>query len=165
MKTLLYIFGTSHPLQCGSADCTNSTISLFEAEVRKTCQVFAIQRIAEEMTEDGLKRYGVTETVGQRIAKDLGIAHHNVDLNLEERNRLSLGDYSMARFVLKHGFPDGGGAFRDAFTKIVCDIRERCWCARVIAREEWPTLLICGADHVNAVHGLWDFLEPEKGPG
>lgn len=158
MKTLLYIFGISHPLQCGSGECSTNDVGLFETELRKTCQTLTIHRIAEEMPQDALRRYGVTETVGNRIAKDLSIVYHNVDLNLEERNLLSLSDSSMASFVHKQGFRDGGSAFRNRFTKMVYHVRERCWCTRIIAQEEWPTLFICGADHVVAVHRLWRSL-------
>jgi hypothetical protein len=161
MKAYLYIFGTSHPIQCGSADCTQNEVELFEAELRKTCQILTVRRIAEEMTEEGLRRHGVAETTGERFAKELGIPHHYVDLNFEERKSFSLDEFSTATFALRQGFRDGGGAFHRAFTKIADDVRERCWCTRILAREEWPTLFICGADHVGAVQKLWKSMRLE----
>ena len=82
--TDLFILGTSHKLQCGHESCSQSDVAAFHAELRRLCDEERIQRIAEEMSADGLAYYGVTETIGQRVSSELGLAsnHQNVDLTI-----------------------------------------------------------------------------------
>lgn len=154
MATELYILGTSHSLQCGSADCTQTNILTFDTELRRLCETFKIQRIAEEMTADGLTRYKVTETVGQRVAKDIGIPNQFVDLSPEERIGVSIDDSVVIATVRRYVIFDGG-PFREAFDDLADGIRERVWVARILSREEWPILFICGSDHAVSVRKLW----------
>lgn len=153
MATELYILGTSHPLQCGSAECTQANILAFDTELRRLCEIFKIQRIAEEMTADGLTRHKVTETVGQRVAKDIEIPHQPVDLSPEERICISIDDSVVIATVRRYGIFDGG-PFREAFDDLADGIRERVWVARILSREEWPILFICGSDHAVSVRRL-----------
>jgi hypothetical protein len=155
MGAALYILGTSHPLQCGTAACAQVTIDAFHKELRKICDVRKIRRIAEEMTTEGLKQQGVTETIAEKVAKSMGIAHHNVDLTTKERSEIALDDSSVINAVRSLGISDRVGAFREAFDELVDDVRERCWSGRILARNEWPTLFVCGANHVKSVRRLW----------
>ncbi|WP_374090504.1 hypothetical protein [Methylomicrobium lacus] len=154
MKDAFYIIGTSHPIQCGKSEHSHA----FEAEVEIVCKKLKIRRIAEEMSPEGLKRYGVTETVAQRVAKKLYIPCHHVDLSLCEREIVSLGDSVVLNAVMNFPFADGGGSFRKAFNELADEVRERCWSARVIAEKEWPVLFICGANHTASVWALWQRL-------
>jgi hypothetical protein len=135
-----------------------SKVALFEAELHRLSEEHSIARIAEEMSEAGLAHQGVEYTVGSRVAQALGIAHHHVDLTLQERGALALGDGTMLSVVMGSNFPDGGESFRDAFDVLGNDVRERCWIGRMLARKEWPTLFICGADHSKSVERLWQSL-------
>ena len=151
--TELYILGTSHPLQCGSAECAQATILAFDAELRRLCETFKIQRITEEMTADGLAQHKVTDTVGQRVAKDFGILHQPVDLSPQERIGISIDDSVVIATVRRYGIFDGG-PFREAFDDLADGIRERVWLARILSKEEWPVLFICGSDHAVSVRRL-----------
>ena len=153
MTAELYILGTSHPLQCGSAECTQANILAFDTELRRLCETFKIQRIAEEMTADGLAHHKVTETIGQRVAKDFGIRHQLVDLSQKERIGVSIDDSVLIATIRRNGIFDGG-PFREAFDDLGDGIRERVWIARVLSREEWPILFICGSDHAVSVRRL-----------
>jgi hypothetical protein len=154
-KVALYILGTSHTLQCASAGVENSKVISFEAELHRVCKVHSIARIAEEMSDAGLTNQGVDHTVGAQVAEKLGIHHHNVDLTPQEREELYLGDCTMLNVVMGGRFPDGGKSFRRAFDVLGNDVRERCWIGSMLARKEWPTLFICGADHSKSVEQLW----------
>lgn len=154
MATDLYILGTSHPLQCGSDEFTQESIIAFDAELRRLCESFKIRRIAEEMTIDGLARFNVAESVGQRVAKGIGIAHQPVDLTPQERIGISIDDSVVIATVRRYHIFDGG-PFREAFDDLADGIRERVWLVRMLSREEWPILFICGSDHVISVRRLW----------
>ncbi len=158
MNVALYILGTSHPLQCGVADLAQASIVGFKDELHRICDEFKIGRIAEEMTAEGLKRYGVNETIAEKVAKSMRIPHHNVDLTIKERRNFSLDEFDAAKAATGIGFADGGGAFREAFNELAGEVRERCWSARILAGKEWPTLFVFGADHVQNVHRLWHRL-------
>lgn len=149
----LYIIGTSHALQCGSAECTASDVQGFETELRKLCVALKVRRIAEEMTEDGLTSHKVKETVGQRVAKGTSVSYQTVDLSVKERQALSIDDSVLfATLGRRQIFED---AFQGAFDDLVGDIRERIWIARLLSGEDWPTLFICGSDHAVSMRRLW----------
>lgn len=153
MATELYILGTSHSLQCGSAECAQASILAFETKLRRLCETFKIQRIAEEMTADGLTRHEVTETVGQRVARGIRIEHQPVDLSPKERSDVSIDDTVVIATVRRYGIFNGS-AFREAFDDLADGIRERVWVARLLSKEEWPVLFICGSDHAVSVRRL-----------
>lgn len=151
----LYILGTSHPLQCGSPECSLKHIAAFETKLRSICDSYNIICIAEEMSQEGLSEHTVTETVAEKLAKSQGIRHHYVDLTSQERAELSFDEAAMVKTVTSIGFKDAGGNFRCAFDKTRDEVRERCWTARILAKQQWPTLLICGSDHSENMHALW----------
>lgn len=150
----LYILGTSHALQCGSKKCSPSSILAFDTELRGLCERFKIRRIAEEMNADGLTHHEITETVGQRMARELGIAHQTVDLSRKERVDLSIDDSVVLATSMRYGIANGGG-FREAFDDLADGVRERVWLSRILANEEWPTLFVCGSDHAPSLRRLW----------
>lgn len=159
MNVALFIIGTSHTIQCAAAGTDSSKVAAFEAELHRACAEHRIVRVAEEMSEAGLRHQEVERTVGYRVAKARGIEHQHVDLEPEERIALSLDDGTMLNVVCGGGFPDGGGAFRDAFNTLWDAVRERCWIGRLLARGEWPALFVCGADHTDSVEKLWRSLD------
>ena len=158
MNAAIYLFGTSHSLQCAAPGVEGSKVAAFEAELHHVCEKHAIVRIAEEASKSGLSCCGVECTIGARVAQKLGIEHHNVDLEPEERAALSLDDGPMLNIVLRSGFPDGGSGFRAAYSVIGDAVRERIWIGRILARSQWPTLFVCGADHTTSVEQLWRSL-------
>ena len=161
MATDLYILGTNHPLQCGSTACPQSSIRAFDAELRSVCMQFKIQRIAEEMTEEGLKNHDVIETVGCRVAKEIDAVYQMVDLCLTERRALSIDDSPVITTVMRYHITNGGG-FREAFDDFVEGVRERVWVGRILSGSEWPTLLVCGSNHVVSIRRLWRSLGLES---
>lgn len=157
MNSTVYIIGTSHPIQCG-VDEREGSVSAFEDTLRQACRDHGINRIAEEMSCAGLVRYGVTECIGQKVAKLLGIPHHAVDLEPKERASLSLGESAAISIVMNLSFADGGASFRQAFSALVDEARECCWVGRVLAETAWPVLFICGANHARSVQSRFSRL-------
>ena len=156
--TKLFICGTSHPLQCGQLTCGEEAVLSFESELKCICARGNIQFIAEEMTEEALVKFDATQTIGSRIAKELSICHKYVDLNYSQRKEWSIDDSSMSFIAMNVASGERCYSFRESFSDLASDIRERSWVARILALNAWPALLICGAEHSQSVRKIWHSL-------
>ena len=157
MTREVFILGTSHELQCGVAECGGDKISLLKREIQRVLSEYGIRRIAEEMSDDGLReRAGdkASGTVCQRIAGDDVPVHHFVDLDEKERACLSLSHDDIYAFMSKHSTREPTRV-RKALNELCDEVRERVWVARVLSRDEWPVLFVCGADHAVSVSALF----------
>lgn len=149
MRAHIVLFGTSHSLQCGTAKYTSTQLKRFRARVRQICQSHEIAFIAEEMSSDGLSHYAKDTTIVARLAKKLRIQHKFVDLTTAERVNLGIDDGSLATAAMRLGSSTSAKHFRDELTSRLSDpVRERCWLGRILGSNAWPTLFICGANHV-----------------
>jgi len=132
------------------------SVSAYRDELTRICRQESIRRIAEEMSAEGLARHGVTMTVGAQVAAALGIEHRNVDLTAAERNMLSIDDGPVLAIVQRFHPSDGGAGFREAMDDLGHAVRERVWVARLLTESKavWPTLFVCGSDHVESVRRI-----------
>ena len=162
MTREVFILGTSHSLQCGAAECGRDKISRLEDEIRRVLTEHGIGRIAEEMSNDGLReRAGDRSpgTVCKRIAGD-DVPVHFVDLGVEERARLSLSKDDIDDCMFKQTQDnDARIRVREALSDLCGEVRERVWVARVLSRDEWPVLFVCGANHADPVSRLFERVE------
>lgn len=115
---------------------------------------YNIKRISEEISPEGLARYKVTETVAQKIAKELDIPSQEVDLTKEERSKLSLDDSILFQVMGSFNIQDGG-PLREGVVDIADGVRERVWVARILSMTEWPVLFICGSQHSVSIRRLF----------
>lgn len=155
LRGKLYILGMSHDLQCGSSNCSSDEVAAYRAKLRSICELYSIKCIAEEMDVEGLSHYGVTKTIAQQVAADISIRQCHVDLSSVERGALSLDESAIFDAVLNFPSEDGGASRGKAFDEVLNEVRERCWSARIIARQQWPTLFVCGAEHALSMQRLW----------
>ena len=159
MTREVFILGTFHKLQCGAAECGVDNIALLEKEIRRILSEYGIGRIAEEMSDDGLREIAgdqAPRTVCQRIAENDLVVHHFVDLGVKERACLSLSREDIDAFMFKHSEHSSEmTTLRDALTALCDEVRERVWVARVLSRDEWPVLFVCGANHAVSVSALF----------
>ena len=160
MRPAVYALGTSHPLQCGAAECGADRISHLEQKIRRAVSEHGIRRIAEEMSDDGLQERAGDEatrgTVCQRIAPD-DVPVQFVDLGAKERGCLSLSDGNIVGFILEHVEDNRERAeLRESFSVLCGEVRERIRVARVLSGGEWPVLFVCGADHAVSVSRLFE---------
>ena len=154
----LLVFGLAHPLQCGAASCTQGSVAAYREEIRSQCVKHSIQRIAEEMCEDGRTFHGVATTVAFELAAELELAHQDLDLSHAERAALSCNDSPLLTSIMSCPQPDGGARFREALGIVTDEVRERVWVMRLLVEKTWPVLFLCGADHVQPVRRLWEGL-------
>jgi hypothetical protein len=151
----LYILGTSHPLQCGSDECSPTKVDAFRAELQRIFKAHNIRCVAEEMNAEGLLQHTVDSTIAQQLASSLDIQHHNVELTSEERALVSLDQSAIVNVLSRIPSKDGGTKLSNGFDRTLSEVRERCWVARILAKQQWPTLFICGAEHSKNVAKLW----------
>lgn len=144
-------------MQCGDEESGAEDISSFEEEVRRVLTQHRIRRIAEEMSDDGLReRAGdnASGTVCQRIAGDIPVDF--VDLGAKERASLSFSDSGMVQFLMEHVETNSERqTVRDKFCDLCGEVRERVWVARVVSGDGWPVLFVCGAEHAVPVRRLF----------
>lgn len=149
MRGQLYVLGTSHDFQCGSAKCSPTQISAFQAELERIFETHHIRCVAEEMDDEGLCVYNVDSTIAQRLAPSRNIAHYRVDLTNEARSLFSLDHFALAKTF------NSGTKFLQGWNSTLGEVRERYFVACILAKQQWPTLLICGADHSQNIVKLW----------
>lgn len=160
--TQLHIVGTGHKLQCGVSPNSAPEVEAFEKELQHLCNKYSIQRIAEEMSADGLASHGVFATIASRVAKQLKLEHQYVDLDRSERKFLSIDDQPVLTTIMCCSPIDGGAQFRRTMNMLADEVRERVWVSRLLTMRSWPCLFVCGADHVSAVRRLWSSVGLES---
>jgi len=147
MNTQLFLFGTSHPLQCG-VGYGNGEIDNFRKYIRKVCATEKIALVAEEMSQQGLSHHQTESTVAESLARELNIQHRYVDLEENERARFQISDGTLTTIAINLSHTEPKGLREDLNLRISYPIRERYWVARILSANLWPTLFICGAAHV-----------------
>lgn len=149
MRAQIILFGTSHSLQCGTDKYTSVQLKRFRSRIRQVFQSYKIALVAEEMSNDGLAQYGKSTTVVARLARKLQIRHAFVDLTRTERASLAIDDSSLAAAAMTLASNNNASSLRDELNvRLSYPIRECCWFARILAANAWPTLFVCGANHV-----------------
>ncbi|MHA4870844.1 hypothetical protein ACXZ1M_24435 [Duganella sp. PWIR1] len=144
MRTVV-LLGTSHPLQCGTQETLPP--DALERLLRSLCAAHGVQVIAEEIEHDGLAKYGVTETIGARVCKALGIQSVYCDASIAERASLRELLPPLPPIEPTLPFDQRLRLEIDAQFKQMGDAREDFWLDKILHLNMWPLLFICGADH------------------
>ena len=152
MRAHILLFGTSHSLQCGTGKYTSAQLKRYRVRIQQICESHEIALIAEEMSSDGLSHYGKDTTIAAQLAEKLRTQHKFVDLTTAERASLGIDDGSLAAAAMHLGLGSSAKHLRDELTARLSDpVRECCWLGRILAFNTWPTLCICGANHVGSM--------------
>ncbi len=150
-KSKIIIVGTAHKLQCGTNDYTPEEINNFKSFIEEKCESHGINLIAEEMSYDGLIHNKVVNTIAYEISfRSKHIKHRYIDLTNSERINLQIDDSSLSFFSMYRFSPNKEQEkLIKTLRRIISNpVRECCWFARILNTNIWPTLLICGDDHV-----------------
>lgn len=157
MRGRIYLLGTRHSLQCGTDEWTPEQVGRYRAYVRASCDSHGVGLLAEEMSNDALAYQGATTTVAQQVADEINVPYIALDLNGTERAALGIDDYSLGIAAAPAGTSVTDRALRKLLGEKISDpLRERCWFARILAKDIWPVLFVCGADHVANLLSLMD---------
>jgi len=154
MARKLFIVGTGHSLQLGCKPYTQSDIDGFRSFVRDLCQRENIRFIAEEMSSDGLTEHSVQSTIFSPLksepALNLDIAYVDVERTL--RAKLGIDGYGFRSAAIRPGQMTPDKKLEELYAaNLDRPIRECSWLAHILSKNSWPTLLICGANHVKSV--------------
>lgn len=112
-----------------------------------------VKFIAEEMAEEMLKDFGVSETIAKRVATRKRLGHAYIDLAPEQRHSLRTDRLSLYEIRSDSKLNEPQFA---ALERIASELRECAWVVRVLAENVWPTLFICGATHATRMADLFD---------
>ena len=158
MRAKVFVFGTSHSLQCGTNQYTREQVEIFRSYLKEICHSREIRFVAEEMSNDVLlEEYKKKTTVVAEVASALSISHEYIDLAISKRVQLYIADgclINAARNLVADRNKDAG-RLRDKLHRRLSDpVRECSWVARILAVSCWPTLFVCGADHTQNIHNL-----------
>lgn len=150
----LIIVGTGHSLQCGSDPYTESEIEGFRNFVRNLCQREKIRFIAEEMSNDGLKDHSAESSIFWPLQSEaaLKVEHAYIDINRSLRDKLGIGDLGLRKAAIRPDDMEPDKKLEQLYDmNLTHAIRECSWLAKILSKNSWPTLLICGADHVKSM--------------
>lgn len=110
------------------------------------------------MNDEGLKNHEVDNTVAFDISKGLKeIKHKYTDLSSEHIADLCI---YIDSFMLRESTNYNTANKRELLHRhLLNPIRERFWLSNILYLNTWPTLFICGSDHVNNMTDLINMLE------
>ena len=147
MDQKIFIFGTSHEYQRPDPGLPKHQIMMFETELRKLCKKFSIRAISEENSLEAQK--DLSHSLPYEIAQSLKVTHQYCDPNRAKRNELGIRQEPDIR--ASHILDDAGED--DIKNEVVKShqLREKYWLKEIVQQNLWPTLLICGASHVDSV--------------
>lgn len=155
MSPSIFIFGTSHPLQCGTNKYSEDAVKNFRAYILEICSIEGIKIIIEEMSREGLNHYKVKSTIASSVANELQIEYLCVDLESQERTKLNISDVDLCMIAMNLSKTGCAEQIRDDLThRLSSPIRERYWIASILSKNTWPVLFICGSDHVASVASI-----------
>lgn len=157
--TKIIVIGTSHPLQCGNEKyCSKEQVQEFKQWLEQICKNYGIKCIVEEMTDEGLQIQGVENTIAYALYKNLNLKKHfYTDLSNEHIADLCV---FIDAFMLREPTNERRNSKRELLHQhLLNPIRERFWLANILNLNIWPTLFICGIDHVNNIVELINLLE------
>ena len=150
---------TSHPLQCGNEKCcSKEQVQEFKQWLEQICKNYGIKCIVEEMTDEDLQIQGVENTIAYALSKNLNLKKHlYTDLSNEHIADLYV---FIDAFMLREPTNERKNSKRELLHQhLLNPIRERFWLANILNLNIWPTLFICGIDHVNNMVELINLLE------
>jgi hypothetical protein len=143
MKAVVLV-GTAHTIQLGQL----GDIKAFEERLLALCNEFEVLAIGEEMSTDVLASRGVSETIGARVARKLGLPHIYCDPSPAERKRLDITSVQDIQLQAFHEMWTDQQK-RDRLAEHFATV-ERYWLDRLRDTNKWPALYVCGANHVDS---------------
>ena len=144
MQTVL-IIGTNHKYQRETPLVHAEEIRMFREYLAEAVLSNGAAALAEEMSNYALQEHGLSISVVQEVAHQLGIPHDLSDPSPEDRDRLGIrpsNDIEMAGLYSDTDMADIEAQIRESF-----DIRENYWVSRLSALNFYPVIFICGSTH------------------
>ena len=157
MRANIILFGTSHPIQCGAKICSSIDIQKYKLFLDRIVSLHEIKLVAEEMCKAGLENNEVNETIAAHVfGKNPEITHSYIDMPIEYRHILLIDDEILSIFsIFSFDKKSDVNSNRAKLRQIISDpVRERYWLVKILNLGVWPTLFICGDEHVDNMRKL-----------
>lgn len=97
------LVGTDHRYQELCADFPKAAHEAFDAFIRRCIHEHGVAAIAEEHSLDALAGKGLSRTVLESLAEDVGLAHRYCDPSIEQSRSIDLPPSAVPGFRLKSG--------------------------------------------------------------
>src|SRR6266700_329129 len=124
---MVYLIGVNHLVQydAPSVKIVREERVAFRTHVLETIQKFNISLLAEEFSEEAKMKWGVRESILEKLGKDKGIEHRFCEPTPIERK--------------ENGIEQSDG-----------DKREQFWLSRIEDCKNRNVLFVCGNEHVES---------------
>jgi len=159
LSSMVYLLGISHKFQW-KKDLPNARE--FKDYLKKKSKSLKIDLIAEEFSEEGLKKNKIKNTIPQEVAEDLNITHKFCEPNKEDLEKI--GWISYGKIKKRLGFDDPILAGSPEDKAIIKEqrkfyyIRETYWLKQLEQYKNKNILFICGKDHIHNSNSLKSLL-------
>jgi len=158
---MIFLVGTHHERQHnGLGSLTNNANKDFIEYIKKVAIQKQIDLIAEEFSEEALKKSKASESTLKIIAENLGINHLFCDPNEQERQKLGIPASTDLRQRLKLLKPLTIADIRANERKLEEErkkyhgIREKFWLKKIIGSSATNIIFVCGIDHLPSFENL-----------
>jgi hypothetical protein len=146
------LVGTSHVYQWAQPDSEPAAIAAFFAFLEELALSCGAVSIAEEMSRDALAQQNREESNVEALSRRLGLKHAYCDPGAIEQQTLGVvNEGNILYEASKSGWTD------TEVQKMIQDgyrLREHAWLNKLQEFAQWPTLFVCGKEHVELFAAL-----------
>src|ERR1700733_2733361 len=142
------LIGTSHKYQYLNGGTDAKNVEKFKDFVGWICLKYEAKAIAEEMSDDALKEFNVSESTAQKLCREIGLKHQLSEPSLELRAQLGIQGPNDIK--LKGFYEDWEEQRIEAEIRKSFEKKERYWFEQICVLNIWPVVFICGANHCDS---------------
>ncbi len=154
----IHLIGTSHRYQVRQSDA-DPPCEVFRSLVLTAVRAHAVSLIAEEMSLEAVQERGAKASVCREVADELQLPHCYCDANRAERAVLGAEDeqaiWHRLSFAAHRGITHAEiDQLAAPLIRASHDKREYLWLQRLDREGRFPSLFVCGANHVDTFSAL-----------
>ncbi len=159
---MIYLIGVEHKIQYdGSYAKSQQERDKFSIYLKQQVLKLKISLIAEELSEEALRKYKGNNSTAKLVAKELNVIHLFCDPNTNERKLAGIPPKEEIKNEIEKNIPKNyihRYQLRDEKTneemKKYHTIREKFWVEKIKNYLNQGILFICGAEHVQSFEKL-----------
>lgn len=156
---MVYLIGVKHELQHNGRCSVDNLNKEFVSYLEDAIKVHEIFLVAEEFSEEALKKSGATIGTVRDIANKLNIKHLFCDPNKDERKNVGIPCREEIKSTLNIRDPVIKDSEEDNRIKKeqrkYHSIREKFWLSKIEGYLNETILFVCGTDHVKSFGALF----------
>jgi len=146
MNRAVVLIGTSHAYQRGEGSCSASEVRAFQDFISAQCHKWQVQLVSEEMSEGALKEWGLIHSTVYQVASTNHLPHRYIDPDRTQKH--SLGIFEDDYVKIQGQSEKWTDSEIDRRIRLEYRKRESLWLWSLLVLNQWPSLFICGSDHV-----------------